>query len=169
MRTWEDYKLTAQGEDSVFDYVRQGQIQNVLLYLAKHGDPDLVNHKGHSLLMLAAYNGHLSLVHLLLRYGANPNSRDHGGSTILMGVAFKGHNKIAQVLINAGADIHAKNNNGQTALMYAEAFGRKDMALMLTETSPHLRFKGPSAFRRLKAVFQLLQSPFTNKGVLHHE
>nr|WP_295902217.1 ankyrin repeat domain-containing protein [uncultured Bdellovibrio sp.] len=164
MRKWADYLRTASVEPEVFEFVRAGNVERVLFYLAQGGDPNLRNHKGHSLLMLAAYNGHLLLVPQLIRYGADVNSRDLGGSTILMGVAFKGHDESARLLLAAGADPLAQNNNNQTALMYAEAFGRESMVRLLTTTSP--QSQKSKNFRRLKAWFRIL-TPF--KGELQHE
>ncbi|WP_374078044.1 ankyrin repeat domain-containing protein [Bdellovibrio bacteriovorus] len=167
MRKWADYMQTASVEHEAFDFARQGNIQGLLFYLAQGGDPNLKNHKGHSLLMLASYNGHVLLVPQLLRHGADVNSRDNSGSTILMGVAFKGHEEIARLLLAAGADLEAKNNNQQTATMYAEAFGRENLVRLFAEFSPTGNARSPKAFRRLKALFQLIKSPF--KGELQHE
>lgn len=167
MRRWADYMQTASVEVEVFDFVRQGNIEGLLFYLAQGGDSNVKTHKGHSLLMLAAYNGHALLVPQLIHYGADVNSRDNSGSTILMGVAFKGHEEIARLLLAAGADLEAKNNNHQTATMYAEAFGRENLVRLFTDFSPNRATRSPKTFRRLKALFQLIKSPF--KGELQHE
>ncbi|WII73476.1 ankyrin repeat domain-containing protein [Bdellovibrio sp. 22V] len=172
MRTWADYKQTAVREEEIFDFARNGDIKSTLRYLATNGDPNVVNHKGHSPLMLAAYNGHSILVDLLLEYGADANSRDNSGSTILMGVSFKGHVEIARRLIANGAEIHAINNNGQTALMYAEAFGREEIVRLFTEMSPDKSSRGPKAFRRLRAFSKMISNYFTshsNQGAATYE
>lgn len=167
MRKWADYMQTASVEHEAFDFARQGNIQSLLFYLAQGGDPNLRNHKGHSLLMLASYNGHVLLVPQLIRYGADVNSRDNSGSTILMGVAFKGHEEIARLLLDAGADLQARNNSHQTAMMYAEAFGRENMVRLFAASSSNAASRRPKFFRQLKALFQLIKSPF--KGELQHE
>lgn len=158
MRTWAEYLKTAKVEEPIFDHVRSGNYSEVLKYLEGLGNPDLRNEKGYSLLMLAAYNGHLSLVSLLISCHADVNSRDDNGNTILMGVAFKGHEKIARQLIRAGADLHATNPKGQTALTFAEAFGREDLVRLFTELSPSPKDSRPKAFRRLHALFNLFVS-----------
>ena len=165
MRKWADYVRTAEVEDEVFSVVREGRIERLLLYLARGGDPNLRNHKGHSLLMLAAYNGHEILTQQLLRFGADVHARDNGGSTILMGVAFKGHVEIARLLIEAGADVEALNRQGQSARLYAEAFGRDEVLALLNSRLP--ASVESKIFRRLRAFFKLIQSPF--KGELRHE
>ncbi|MFV3407024.1 ankyrin repeat domain-containing protein [Bdellovibrio bacteriovorus] len=154
MRTWADYLKTAQTEDPVFDAVRQNDYNQVMTYLKNLGNPDLKNHKGHSLLMLAAYNGHLSLVSLLISCRADVNSRDNSGNTILMGVAFKGHDKVARQLLRAGADLNARNPKGQTALSFAEAFGRDDLVRLFNELQSEPPAPGPRFWRRLQALSQ---------------
>lgn len=159
MRTWSDYLKTAQTEDPIFASVREGRYSEVLKYLENLGNPNLRNHKGHSLLMLAAYSGHLSLVSLLISCHADVNFRDDSGNTILMGVAFKGHKQIAQQLLRAGADPHVVNPKGQTALTFAEAFGRHEVATLLADLNPAGLPERPRFLRRLSAVMKLFSLP----------
>lgn len=160
MRSWSDYKLTASNEEAIFDAVRQGDLQQVLFHISNNGDVNLTNHKGHSLLMLAAYNGHDTLTSLLLQYGADVNSRDASGNTILMGVAFKGHLGIAQKLLAAGADPQDTNPSGQDALMFAEAFGRDDMSRLLLAYKPTAidNPRLPRPLRRISAFYRIISS-----------
>ncbi|UXR64703.1 ankyrin repeat domain-containing protein [Bdellovibrio bacteriovorus] len=159
MRTWSDYLKTAQTEDPIFASVREGHYSEVLKYLENLGNPNLRNHKGHSLLMLAAYNGQLPLVSLLISCHADVNSRDDSGNTILMGVAFKGHKQIVQQLLRAGADPLAVNPKGQTALTFAEAFGRHEVAALLADLDTGYRTVRPRFFRRISAMMKLFSLP----------
>ena len=159
MRTWSDYLKTAQSEDPIFDSVRDGRYSEVLKYLENLGNPDLRTNKGHSLLMLAAYNGHLPLVSLLISCHADVNSRDDSGNTILMGVAFKGHKQIAQQLLRAGANPRLTNPKGQTALTFAEAFGRHEVATMLTDPTHDSQSSCPRFLRRISAIMKLFSLP----------
>ena len=54
--------------------------------------------------MLAAYNGHASLVKELLARGADGNRSNDQGQSPLAGAVFKGHDEVVQVLIEGGAD-----------------------------------------------------------------
>nr|BFD58565.1 ankyrin repeat domain-containing protein [Bdellovibrio sp. CKG001]BFD61993.1 ankyrin repeat domain-containing protein [Bdellovibrio sp. HM001] len=159
MRTWSDYLKTAQIEDPIFASVREGQYAEVLEYLENLGNPNLRNHKGHSLLMLAAYNGHLALVSLLISCHADVDSRDDSGNTILMGAAFKGHKQIVQQLLRAGADPHAVNPKGQTALTFAEAFGRHEVAALLADLDSERLSDHPRFLRRISALMKLFSLP----------
>src|SRR5688572_23990045 len=60
----------------------------------------LLNSRGYSVLMLAAYHGHTDLVKTFLSWGANPNDTDLGGNSVLMGVCFKGHTEIIDLLLS---------------------------------------------------------------------
>lgn len=126
MRTWEDYKKTMKVESPIFELARQGDLFNLSHTITPLNINDR-NHKGHSALMLAAYNGHEEATRWLIDAGAELNNPDHNGGTILMGVAFKGHLNIVKLLVEAGAVIHSKNPQNQTALDFAQMFGRTEV------------------------------------------
>jgi hypothetical protein len=92
---------------------------------------NLADHKGNTLLMLAAYHGNTDTVALLMDHGADPDRRNARGQTPLGGVAFKGYTGIASLLLDSGAEIDADQGGGVTPLTYAWMFGRKDTALLL--------------------------------------
>lgn len=60
--------------------VRNGNIQDVRIFLDEGGDPNLLNKDGHSLLLLAIVNGNIEVFELLLDFGANPNFRVKGAN-----------------------------------------------------------------------------------------
>ena len=132
MRTWAEYRTTFKPvELTRFDLLcnvcRRGELNELAILEPTPQELDQCDDKGHSLLMLAAYNEHLELTQKLLTMGANPNSMDHEGRTILMGVAFKGNLHIAILLVKAGANVGARNDRGQTAHDFAQMFGRLKM------------------------------------------
>lgn len=133
MSSWNEYKQTMVVEGPLYDYARQGKTEDLLFYLDTLEDVNQKNTKGHSLLMLAAYNGHLELTKALIEKGADVNSQDLLGSTILMGIAFKGYLEIFKTLVYAGADININNSSNQSALDYALMFGRSDIASFISE------------------------------------
>ena len=78
-----------------------------------------VNGIGNTLLMLAAYNGHASLVKELLAKGADANGVNDQGQSPLAGAVFKGHDEVVRVLVEGGADPrHGKPTAIQTARMF---------------------------------------------------
>ena len=60
------------------------------LYAIKGLPPNLRNHKGDTLLMLAAYHGHVETVKVLLENQADPEIRNDNGQSPIAGAAFKG-------------------------------------------------------------------------------
>jgi hypothetical protein len=66
--------------NAVFDLARAGSSETLYALLAKGLSPNLRSHRGDSLLMLAAYHGHLETVRVLLKHGANPHLRNANGT-----------------------------------------------------------------------------------------
>ena len=70
-----------------------------------HGLPaNLTNDKGDSLLMLAAYHGHVDALRLLISKGADTNRMNDRGQSPLAGVVFKHEKECIEILLEAGAD-----------------------------------------------------------------
>jgi ankyrin repeat protein len=114
------------------DCARRGDRDDLLATMLRAGMPvNLSDHKGNTLLMLAAYHGNADTVALLLDKGADPDRPNARAQTPLGGVAFKGYTAIALRLLDAGADIDADQGAGMTPLMYARMFGRTETALLL--------------------------------------
>jgi len=88
----------AQFVEQVFNVARQGDAQ-MLDKLAASGLPvNLRNHKGDTLLMLAAYHGHVDAVQVLLKHQADPEIRNDNGQSPIAGAAFKGDLAVVKAL-----------------------------------------------------------------------
>ncbi|RDX61437.1 Potassium channel AKT1, partial [Mucuna pruriens] len=73
--------------------------------LKKGLDPNELDKNGKTALHIAAFNGNMHCVTLLLEYGADPNSKDLDGSVPLF-EAMKGrHESVMKLLMDNGADI----------------------------------------------------------------
>lgn len=106
-----------------FDFARQNDAASLKIMLDHGLNPNLANHKGDTLLMLASYYNSADCVRLLLDFKAEVDKPNDRGHTPLAGVAFKGYANIAQILLEAGA-----NPNGAGTLNpinTAMLFGRK--------------------------------------------
>src|ERR1700694_4668180 len=63
---------TFEFANAVFDLARAGDSETLGALLGKGLPPNLRNHRGDSLLMLAAYHGHLETVRVLLQHRSDP-------------------------------------------------------------------------------------------------
>jgi ankyrin repeat protein/catechol 2,3-dioxygenase-like lactoylglutathione lyase family enzyme len=95
-----------------FEACLSGDAEKLRALIAK--DPSLVRafsaHKSHYLrtgLHVAAVEGHLNVVRLLLEQGADPNAREAGDNTYpLHWAAAHGHVEIVRAVLDAGGDVH---------------------------------------------------------------
>ncbi|KAJ7578402.1 ankyrin repeat-containing domain protein [Mycena floridula] len=106
-----------------------GDSSQVLLAAIDAGLPvNLTNHKGNTLLMLAAYAGHTELANALLSRGADPNRLNDLGQAIVAGAVFKGHDDIVRALMAKGAD---PRQGTPTAIQTAHMFNKKEVLQVL--------------------------------------
>lgn len=125
--------LSAAGPE-VFDAARNNQVVVLKPYLASKGDANARDDSGHTLLILAAYNGGKEAVDLLLKSGADVNLQDRMG-TPLMAACFKGDLAIVNRLLSAGAHVNDRNGIGATALMFAALTARFEVVQVLRKHS----------------------------------
>jgi cell wall assembly regulator SMI1 len=100
--------------------ITRNRIDVIEEYLVRHS-PDEMLEEGSTMLTLAAMEGQLAVVDLLLRHGADPNKPDDDcGCSPLFWAAKKGPISIVARLLDGGASIGLKNgHNKETALLTA--------------------------------------------------
>lgn len=102
--------------DKLVREAAQGRLEYVQQHLSAHpGDVDAMS-AGKTCLQVAAHQGHVQLVHLLLRLHANVNVVDKEGDSTLHYAAFGNQPDIMTVLIQHGADINVLNASLCSAL-----------------------------------------------------
>jgi ankyrin repeat protein len=74
-------------------------------------------------LLLAADEGHINIVRLLVERRSKIDARDNDGKTALIVAAARGDADIVQCLLQHGADVNAKDRFDNTALQKAEKHG----------------------------------------------
>ncbi|GAM84076.1 hypothetical protein ANO11243_020680 [Dothideomycetidae sp. 11243] len=82
----------------IFDLARNGSTEALGRYVEAGIPPNLTNHKGDTLLMLAAYHGHADVVRMLLGKGADPNVLNDRGQSIIAGAVFKNYEDVVRLL-----------------------------------------------------------------------
>ena len=83
--------------DKLFELARTGTVppgepsaaEQLAGYVAAGLSPNLTNHEGNTLLMLAAYNGHADIVTALAQHGADVDRLNDRGQSPLAGAIFK--------------------------------------------------------------------------------
>jgi hypothetical protein len=92
-------------------------------------------------LCVAAMNGHVSVIQLLLARGAQVNYKDQNGMTPLMYAASSGKLDAVKALLEQKAEIEATTQMGETALMGAVGHGYVDVAKYLVEKGANIQAK----------------------------
>ena len=139
--TQEELKRYEELQLLALDFARQGQTSELKAMLEAKMPINLCDHKGNSLLMLAAYHGNEETTLMLLQMGACVDQKNDRGQTPLAGVCFKGYFNIVKLLVQAGANIHENNGLGTTPLFFASMFGHKQIVQYLNQQAQHQTFK----------------------------
>ncbi|MDO9379474.1 MAG: ankyrin repeat domain-containing protein [Nocardioidaceae bacterium] len=108
----------------MFDLARAGDAQRLGAYLEAGVPVDLTDASGNTLLMLAAYHGHVATVQTLVEHGAEVNRLNDRGQSPLAGAVFKGEDYVVSVLIGAHAD---PDLGSPTARATARMFGKEGL------------------------------------------
>ncbi|TKR68576.1 hypothetical protein L596_024540 [Steinernema carpocapsae] len=146
---------TTEHKSTVLNLIKGGSDVNSVdrhgrncLHLASyHGEPmitaiienssniDAQDDNGCTSLMLAACQGQLEAVQMLVSHGAGIDSIDNDGRTALMHAAIHDHLHIVDLLLSLGADEAHKDNNGAVALHYACAHSNLSLCRALCTSS----------------------------------
>lgn len=109
---------------AAMDLARDGRTAELIEFL-DHGFPvDLQDPAGNTLLMLAAYHGHLDTVTTLVARGADVDRRNDRDQSPVAGAMFKGEDEVVRALVAAGADLDA---GSPTARATAQVFGQEHL------------------------------------------
>jgi ankyrin repeat protein len=113
----------------LFDFAREGSTAELSQYITAGIPINMLDSKGNTFLMLAAYHGHADTVSMLAKAGADVNLCNDRGQSPLAGAVFKGETEVVRVLVKEGnADVQAGHPN---ALDCATMFKREDLKAIL--------------------------------------
>ena len=113
----------------VFDLAREGDTEQLTAYLNAGVPANLTNDKGDTLLILAAYRGHVDTVAALLERGADHSRINDRGQSPLAAAVFKQSAGAVRALLAAGADPDAGSPSARAT---AEFFDLPEMTALLT-------------------------------------
>lgn len=108
----------------MFDLARAGEGDRLAAYVDSGVPVNLTDAAGNTLLMLAAYHGHASVVTALATRGANVDRVNDHGQSPLAGAVFKDEPGVVRALLEAGADPDAGSPSARET---AALFGRPEL------------------------------------------
>lgn len=132
-----------QAVDAIFTAAKKGDVGGVARLLDAH--PHLIveeTDRGSTVLIEAAWNGHVRLVELLLRRGADVEHQDDDGCTALHRAARSGHMEVVLVLLGSGASVRRRDHEDGNALRHACESNHMRVALLLLQ---HMGRRGLNA------------------------
>ena len=126
------------GRSPLWHHAARGDRAGVLADLRAGLDPTAADKDGYSSLHVAAQNGHLEMVSLLIEAGADPNALDRHGNGPLWTACYEGWKDIATpaqrsiitLLLRAGADPHHENKAGRSPQFWREESPQIDAAFV---------------------------------------
>jgi ankyrin repeat protein len=125
-RTLKAHIASLSLDGQMFHAARSGDVDRLIALLDKHPEKLHVRNKPYewSLLHIAAYNGRLSAVDLLLKLGLDVNTREKGDNTYAMHwAAAAGHLDVVRRLAEAGGDvIGSGDDHGLEVIGWATAW-----------------------------------------------
>lgn len=127
--------------DSLRKAAQIGDYLSVKNLLALAFDANERGEKGRTALHIAAAEGHVEVVLLLLKVGAEVDMLDDQQITALIAASDKGHETVARVLLDFGADIHLSDGKQGRPLNYAARGGHEDVVRLLVEKGAHIPTK----------------------------
>jgi ankyrin repeat protein len=107
-----------QGAPALVDAVERGDNELVSVLLSKGANPETTDHRGRTLLMLAALHGKPALVAMLIELKANANALADG-LTPMIAAAMWGDPETVALLIKAGANVNYDAGYYSTPISYA--------------------------------------------------
>jgi uncharacterized protein len=109
--------------DNIARATAHNDASKVRQLIAAGNDPNELDDDGRTGLLVAATNGNLQIVAILLKVNAHMNVKDKLGNTPLHYAADRNHVDIAELLLDAGSPVDPENKNGMTPLMVAASRG----------------------------------------------
>jgi ankyrin repeat protein len=121
------------GSTPLFVAAYYGKAENVDLLLKKKANIALAKNNPHrlSLLYVAAMNGHLNVVNILLKQGVDINETCLYGRTALYAAVKRGHLAVAKRLLEQGANPNIANASGRSPLHIAAKRPDAEMTRLL--------------------------------------
>ena len=114
--------------EPIHDYAWGNLLSGVNKELSNGIDVNTKNNIGDTAMTIAAYQGHIKIIELLIANGADIDLKNNNGDNPLILAAYQGHTVIVKELIANGANVNTKNNNGDTPFVISAHQGHEETA-----------------------------------------
>jgi ankyrin repeat protein len=129
---------TTGGRSALIIAARKGASELVRLLVERGCDVDQApGNYGTTALMVAAGNGDIRSIGILLSKRADPNRRNAAGQTALFFASPDDCEPIVALLCGAGADLNSRDNSGETPLMRAVYSHHERLVRVLLDRGAH--------------------------------
>ncbi|MFA7280007.1 MAG: ankyrin repeat domain-containing protein [Sterolibacterium sp.] len=135
--------------EDMLSAVNMKETETVSRLLQKGMDVNTSDPMGNTLLMLAARNGDLPTLEVLLRNKANALKINSYKDTALLLAAHRGHLQCVAALVDAGAEI---DSSGWTPLIYAAFEGHADLVRFLLMRGANVNAQSETGMSALMAA-----------------
>ncbi|KAJ6603326.1 ankyrin repeat-containing domain protein [Mycena vulgaris] len=124
----------------------EGYMEGADKLLANGADINLEDENG-TPLQVAAQQGKLEMVRLLLKSGANADAKGGKLGGVLQVASVEGYTGIVRLLLDHGADGNSEDARFGTALTAASSYGHKEMVALLIQKGVDVNAKNGSALQ----------------------
>lgn len=129
--------LIAMLEDSTIPEKERLQCMKDFIY-EKGAKPNFTGETNTSPLHIAALQGNVEAIHLLIKAGTLRNLQDDNGITPLFGAAWNGNPEVLRLLLVADADPKMTDHSGSTPLHVASLKGNADAVKQLIDVGANI-------------------------------
>ncbi|MDP8257545.1 MAG: ankyrin repeat domain-containing protein [Candidatus Alcyoniella australis] len=141
----------ASKEKDIFAAALNNDLLAVKGFLLNGVSPNRKEPSGGCVLMVAAQEGNLDIVKLLVEKGAVVDCKDNTGWTPLGQAASGGHLDVCKYLVENGANVNAKDKTGWTVLHAAAINGQLEPTKFLIENGARTNVKAGNGWSPLDA------------------
>jgi ankyrin repeat protein len=132
---------SAAAYDDFIQAVQKSNPAEVVALLKRGMDANTVDRTGQPVLHIAAREGNLEVLRVLVQAGADIDKRNAMKETPIMLAALGGHVKLVEFLISREAQI---NHPGWTPLLYAATNGQTEVIKVLLENHAYIDSSSPN-------------------------
>ncbi|HXP91086.1 MAG TPA: ankyrin repeat domain-containing protein [Fibrobacteria bacterium] len=132
--------------------------------LLDNGESVEATQNGQTALHMAAMNGKVDILTILIARGANVNGQDDQGITPLMLAARDGHVDAVQALVAQGAKIEVQDKLGENALHIAASHGKRDVVAALLDRGANIRATTNAGLNALVFSLNRIAQPGATKS-----